>query len=201
MIIPEINREKGHLVRVKFSEYNDVLLDLDIANEVPLKAGTHISEEKILELKDISDYERAKSRALWYLDRSSRTEKGLYDKLITAGFEPKSCARVISRLKELGLIDDEKYAGRYAERLLEQGSSKREVYAKLTLKGISRDLAKQTLDLFESDEKQNIREVINKKYINKMTDKEGVGKVYAALIRKGFSYNDVGDVLREFKEN
>lgn len=200
MTVTELKREKGHLVRVKFSGFEDVLIDLDVANGVPIKQGMEISPEKIAELKEISDYERAKSRALWYLDRSDRTEKGLYEKLVTAKFDKKASAKVISRLKELGLIDDNRYAKRYAERLIESGISKREIYAKLIIKGISRELAKETVNSFENDEKESIKQLIEKKYKNKMTDKNSIAKVYAALVRKGFSYGDVSDVLRQYRE-
>ncbi len=200
MTVTGLKREKGHLVRISFSEFEDVLIDLDVANGVPVKQGTDISPEKIAELKEISDYERAKSRALWYLDRSDRTEKGLYEKLVTAKFDKKASAKVISRLKELGLIDDNRYAKRYAERLIESGISKREIYAKLSAKGISRELAKETVSSFENDEKESIKQLIEKKYKNKMTDKNSIAKVYSALVRKGFSYGDVSDVLRQYRD-
>ncbi len=201
MEVVEVKREKPHLVRAKFDNGPDLLIDLDLANDISLKVGKILTVEETEELKEQSDYIRAKSRALWYLDRADRTEKGLYDKLVTAKFNKNSCAKVIARLKDLGLLDDVRYANRLCEKLSQGGTSKREIYAKLIAKGIKRDLAKETVGRLEGDEIGQIKHLIDKKYAGKMTDKEGIAKVYAALVRKGFSYGDVSRALKQYSED
>ncbi|MCQ2455088.1 MAG: recombination regulator RecX [Clostridia bacterium] len=200
MIITDKKREKGHLYRLSFDTADDCLLDLTVCDGAFLKKGSEITPERLSELAEISDYERAKSRALWYLDRGAHTEKGLYEKLIKAKFKKTSSAKVISRLKELGLLDDNRYAEIYAERLFESNISKRQIYYKLTEKGISRDLAKQTVEGLPENEEAQIKNLIEKKYKNKIGDKENIKKVYAALVRKGFSFGGVKNVLKEYEE-
>lgn len=200
MTVTEIKKEKGHLIKISFSDYDDLLLDKDIFEEYPLKTGSVLSEEKAKELKEISEYKRAKSRAYWYLDRNDHTEKGLYGKLVKAGFSKEISAKVLARLKELGLIDDERYAKRYAEKLFESNISKRQIYAKLYEKGIAGDLIKETVDSLPDSEILQIKNIIEKKYSNKLNDKNSVNKVYQALIRKGFSYGGVREVLKNYEE-
>ena len=198
MVITEIKKDKLHLMRVFLNDGNEVLIDKDVCNEKCLKKGMELDglEEIIFE----SDYRRAKSRAIWYLDRMDHTEKALYDKLLRAGFKPKPCAKVIARLKEVGLLDDNRYADNYANRLIESNVSKREALQKLLLKGVSYDLAKSVLEETQTDELSQIKNVIEKKYKNKLLAENGVQKVYAALVRKGFSYGAVKTALNEFIE-
>ena len=198
MVITEIKKDKLHLMRLFLSDGNEVLIDKDVCNEKCLKKGMELDglEEIIFE----SDYRRAKSRAIWYLDRMDHTEKALYDKLLRAGFKPKPCAKVIARLKEVGLLDDNRYAENYANWFTESNVSKREALQKLLLKGVPYDLAKSVLEETETDELSQIKNVIEKKYKNKLLSENGVQKVYAALVRKGFSYGAVKTALNDFIE-
>lgn len=198
MVITEIKKDKLHLMRVFLSDGNEVLIDKDVCNEKCLKKGMELDglEEIIFE----SDYRRAKSRAIWYLDRMDHTEKVLYDKLLRAGFKPKPCAKVIARLKEVGLLDDNRFAENYANRLIESNVSKREALQKMLLKGVPYDLAKSVLEDTETDELSQIKNVIEKKYKNKLLAENGVQKVYAALVRKGFSYGAVKTALQTYIE-
>jgi len=49
-----------------------------------------------------------------------------------------------------------------------------------------------------TDECENIKLLINKKYAKRLDTEEGVKKVFAALIRKGFSFSDVRKALKEY---
>lgn len=201
MKITLIKREKPYLVRYFLDDGTDFAIDLDLANELCLRQEDTLSIDKITELKDQSDYLRAKKRALWYLDRSFRTEKELYDKLINAGFSKKASARVIARFKKLCLIDDRLYAKRYAEQCIDKNISKREIYAKLLKKGIKKELINEVLEQTECDEACQIKSLIDKKYYRYLTDKndrKSVDKVYASLARKGFSFSAIKQVLREY---
>lgn len=200
MLVVATKKEKGHLLRIKFEDFEDVLIDKDVAALKGIKEGTVLSAGELDGILELSDYTRAKSRALWYLDRSDHTEKGLYDKLVKARFSKETSARVIAKLVELGLIDDNRFAKRYAERLFEANTSKRQIYYKLCEKGIGRDLAKETVAQLPEDETEQIKNLIEKKYKSRLKDKESVKKVYASLIRKGFTFSGVKAVLKEYEE-
>lgn len=200
MCIIEIKKDKLHLMRLFLNDGSEVLIDKDVCSQKCLNKGMELDEDALQGLIFESDYQRAKSRAVWYLDRMDHTEKALYDKLLRAGFKPKPCAKVIARLKEVGLLDDNRFAENYANRLIESNVSKREALQKLLLKGVPYDLAKSVLEETETDELSQIKNVIEKKYKNKLLAENGVQKVYAALVRKGFSYGAVKTALNEFIE-
>lgn len=200
MQIIEIIRHKQHLVKVKTNSGKEFYLDKDYAIQIAVKAGDTVTEERVCEWLRESDYQRAKSRALWFLDRADHSEKALYDKLLRASLSPEACACAIARLKELGLIDDVRYATRLAERLIEANVSKREAYMKMTARGLPRDIVRQALDGTDADEAAQLRALIEKKYKTRLQNPENTEKVYAALVRKGFSYSAVRDALKNYSE-
>lgn len=200
MQIINIQKDKLHLTKISLSNGEEVLIDNDVCRDNYLKKGDEISEEKLNDLVFQSQYQRAKSRAVWYLDRKDRTVKDLYNKLCLAGFDKKAVAKVIARLQEVGLIDDRRFAENYASRLMEGNVSKREALQKMLQKGVPYDMAKDVLAECDSDEGAQIEALINKKYRTKLMVEGGKEKVYAALIRKGFSYEAVKNALKNYIE-
>lgn len=198
MQITDIKKDKLHLMRIALSDGNEILVDKDVCYEKCLKKGCEIEDIDALVFE--SDYRRAKSRAVWYLDRSDHAEKALYDKLVRAGFRKEACAKVIARYVEVGLLDDERYAKNYAERLMGANVSKREAVSKMLQKGIPYDLAKSVLEETDSDEQTQIKNLLEKKYSTKLTAEKGAEKVFAALVRKGFSYSAVKEALKSYIE-
>ena len=200
MIITAINKDKKHLTKISLSSGEELLLDSDLCAEKALKCGMELESEELKELKYESDYKRAKSRALWYLDRMDHTEKALFDKLIKAGFNKRATAEVMANLVEFGLVDDRRYAERYAQRLTESNVSKREATHKMYLKGIPYDLAKEVLDELDTDEESQLAELIERKYAYKLNGENGTEKVFAALVRRGFSYSAVRAALKKYND-
>ena len=200
MQIVNLQKDKLHLTKLSLSDGRQVLVDNDLVFERSLKAGLEIDDKYLEELLFSSDYVRAKSRAVWYLDRSAHTEKGLYDKLVRAGFAKEACAKVIARFIAVGLLDDRRYAETLAERLIETNVSKREALQKMLSKGLPYDLAKSVLEETEADENTQIRNLIEKKYRNKLLAENGAKKVFDALARKGFSFGAIREALKSYIE-
>ncbi len=200
MKICAIEKEKKHLTRICMDSGEELLIDSDVCATENLNCGDELGSEAVKELLHKSEYERAKSRAFWYLDRMDYTEKGLYDKLIKAGFSKKASAEVLAKLTEIGVIDDERYAERFAEKCCENNISKREALHKMLIKGVPYELARQKLEETEINEEAQIAELLERKYTYKLTQENGTQKVYAALIRKGFSFSAVKAALKKYSE-
>ncbi len=198
MTVVSLNKAKKHLVSVCFDSGEEILLDSDVVSEAALCTGAVLTEEDIVSLKERSEYTRAKSRALWHLDSCDHTARALYDKLVKAGFDKKASAAVIARLQELGMVDDRRFAQRYAERCERQNISRRAAYSKMLQKGVPKDIAEEILSSREVDEVAQVRALIDKKYRTKMQSEEDIPKVYAALVRRGFSYGSVREAINKF---
>ena len=198
MKIVEIKKDKKHTVKVSFDDGKAFNFDIDYWSSTCLRENDQIDNEVLISHLKESDYIRAKSRGLWFLDRADYSEKTLYEKIVAGGISNAAAARAVARLKELGLVDDEKLARRLAEQMSNSNISKRECYAKLYNKGIPSTVIKLVLEDTEFDELSQILAVIEKKYRTKMDTKENMQKVYAALIRKGFSYSAVSEAIKKY---
>jgi SOS response regulatory protein OraA/RecX len=200
MEITAIEKRRAHLMQIEFSEGEAALLDSKTVAENGLYVGQQLTAEELQKLKDLSDYTRALSRAVWYIERGALSEKALRDKLIRAGFPPAVCEKCTARLCELGLIDDTALAERLAEQLTAANISQRAALSRMVAKGIPRDVAAAALENTECDAESQIRAVIDKKYKTRLGSPEQVRKVFAALLRLGFSYGDVRAVLKAYTE-
>ncbi len=200
MKIVEIKRDKKHTVKVSFDTGKMFNFDIDYWSSICLRENDQIDDDALKYHLAESDYIRAKARGLWFLDRSDYSEKTLYQKIVAGGISNAAAARAVARLKELGLLDDERFASRLAEQMSEANISKREAYAKLYAKGIPTEIIKSVLEETIFDEALQVEAVIQKKYYNKMSDKAQIQKVYAALIRKGFSYSAVSEAIRKYTQ-
>lgn len=197
MRVTALHQKRKSLTAVVFEDGSELSLDSETVLSEGIKVGSEIDD--IEKLGYLSDLKRAKSRALWYLSRADHSEKALFDKLKRGGFCEAACRDALDRMKELGLVDDERYAKRLCEYLSQSGVSNRELEHKLISKGIpgrmARELARGT-----EDESQRLDYLLRHKYSGKLSDSEGVKKVFAALIRKGFSYSDVRAAMKNYSE-
>ena len=197
MKVVNLQQKRKSLTAVVFDDGSELLVDSEIALIENITIGSEIeSIEKIIYK---SDFKRAKSRALWYLSRGDLSEKSLFEKLVRGGFSETASRDAVERMKELGLVNDYMYAKRLADYLSNTGISNREIQFKLTQKGIDRDIARE-LSKSENDEIDKIKYLIEHKYKNKLDGESNIQKVFAALVRKGFSYSDVKAALRDYSE-
>ena len=68
------------------------------------------------------------------------------------------------------------------------------------MKGISSDIIKEISSEDETDEREKLARLIETKYKTKLNSEKDVEKVFAALVRKGFSYSDIKSVLKNYSE-
>lgn len=198
MIITEIRPlKKGKYALYLDGEYA-LSLDKLIVERENLCVNDSVDEDYLDGLKSDSDVVRAKEKALYLLEYRARTAKELMDKLTPVfGEDAAECA--VQRMEELGLIDDEAFARDYARTLLfsKKISPKSAVY-ELMKKGIERDLAEEIIDELECDEQEQIRQIIDRKYIRCLDDEKGRKRTINGLRAKGYCWSDIQTVLNEY---
>ena len=77
--------------------------------------------------------------------------------------------------------------------------SKNAAVFELSRKGIDKELAQEILENTEVDERDQIRQVIDKKYRN-LSDEKIKRRAVAALQRLGYRWDDIRSVLEEYSE-
>lgn len=196
MKITQILRRRGRINEIRFDDGTYILLDRKFFEETALKEGDTVSDEKAEWLEDTSDEIRCKNRAMYYLSGGDCSVKALKQKLKTAGFEEPFVTKTIERLKELALLDDQKYCQRFVERAREQNLSEREIKEKAMLKGVPTDIIKEVMESEPQDEVERIKALLIGRYYSKLDDVQSAEKVIAALARKGFKFSDIRAAVR-----
>lgn len=161
--------------------------------------GREIDDEDLHEIINLSNERRAKEKALWLISYRDHSKKELTDK-IKRTCDEESAEKAVERMEELGLVNDEAYAQRYAKKLLfSKHMSKNAAIYELSRKGIDKELAEEILENTEVDERNQIRQVIDKKYRN-LSDEKIRRRAVSALQRLGYRWNDIRSVLEEYSE-
>ena len=177
-----------------------VKLDTVVLAENGIRTGYQLDDDRLRELIEKSEYKRAKEKALWLLSGKDYSRKQLEFKLRREASE-NTAEEVCSRMEELGLVNDENYARRLAHDLIYlKKMSPRGAKYKLMEKGIDRELCDEILEEFEVDPVEQIVEIIEKKYADKLDDEKGRRRAYAALQRLGYSSSDIMAALAEFEQ-
>lgn len=175
-------------------------LDTEVLLAHRFDVGREIDDEQLHECVRASDRKRCKDKAMWLISYRDHSRSELIGKL-KKDYGDEACEAAVTRLEELGLVDDGRYARRYAADLFHiKHLSQRGVRQKLYEKGIDRDLIDEVLDEFTVDEDELIRAIIDKKYARSLTDEKGQRRCANALARMGFSYGDIRSVMREYIE-
>ncbi len=199
MTVTEIKPRRKGIVAV-IADGEEYLLNSETVAAAGIKEKSVLTEAEMKKLCLLSECDRAKSRALWYLSRADHSRRALYTKLCR-NFSYEAAEYATSRMEELGLVDDMQYARRLAENLCAANVSQKEIERKLFVKGVPRDIIREVVADLSPDAAGQIAELLRTKYKNRLSSEDGVKKVYAALIRKGFSWSDVKAALKNYSEN
>lgn len=144
---------------------------------------------------------QARNAAYRYLSYRPRSRAEMEAKLRDKEFDDPVIAAVLSDLDRLGYLDDEKFSGQWAAgRVRLRSFGRRRVERELQDKGVDRDTVTRTLDevLPPSVELETAKETAERKLRTLQSfDRETRRRRLAGFLeRKGFSYDVIGDVLR-----
>ena len=181
------------------------ILDAEIIVRFRLKKGAAVTEELLRKALDAAEYRRARERALYLLDRKDYSSWELEQKL-ARNVSPETARKVVERLQELGLLNDEEYARKLARHyVLQKHQGPRRAVLELRKRGIDAALAAEAVDEVGPEEGELLA-LCRRKYARKLeTDEKGREKVIAALMRLGHGYYDaagaVDAVIEELRQD
>lgn len=175
-------------------------LDVSQVVDLKIKVGLLVSASDLAEFKKASEFGKLYQRALeWVLSRP-HSEKELRDYLYKKIYEKKLdknyIDRIIEKLKAKNYVDDLKFAEYYVEnRFVKKGVSLKRLKMELLKKGVSKEIIEEVLADSPRNEEEEIKKVILKKR-NKYDDE----KLTAYLVRQGFPYDLVRELVRQTSE-
>lgn len=196
MLINSINKFKGNTYEISLDSSEKVYISRDIILQYSLTNNLEISKERLDEIIYADIMRKAKERALYLLDYKDYSYNQLYEKL-EVNYPQDVCFEVLSNLVQLGILNDSRYAKNLAERLIvgkKYGSYR--AIRELKQKGIDTDLAEEVVSYYEDTQVERLQDLIQSKYSRYLDDEKSLNKVKNALIRLGYSYDLINEVLK-----
>lgn len=166
-----------------------------------LKVGQKISQKELLKILEEDQLLKAKEIAQRFLSFRPRTEKEVETKLKEKEFHPHIIQKTIQYLKQIGLLDDKKFAELWlADRASLKPSGVYKLQRELKEKGVPEKIIKEVLSKFENSEQEEklALKALEKKialYQN-LPLLQKKKKIYDFLVRRGFSFKTIKKVLK-----
>ncbi|WP_283679129.1 recombination regulator RecX [Lentilactobacillus sp. Marseille-Q4993] len=195
----EAQKRKG-----RFNVYLDGQYSFPVSEEVLIKfrlfKGMELEENQINNLKQADQVSKLYSKAIDFLAHNLRTEKEVVDKLSTLTEDEDMINQVIIKLKDLNLVNDEKYAVSYVRTVVRQEKNGPEwINRHLKQKGINDHLILDVLDREYPDSLAvEIASKVADKQLSRSTRdsvKMKINKTNKLLMQRGFSYAQVQEVM------
>lgn len=160
--------------------------------------GSVLEEEKYQKIRVDIVLKRAKLRAMHLLSDMGRTESQLRSKLALGGYPQDIVEEAIEYVKSFGYINDMEFARNFIESRKDK-KSRKELYAALSQKGVAKELIEQAFEecYGNEDSRAAIEAILRKKkYDPRTADHAQTQKILGYLVRKGFHYEDIRQVIQ-----
>ncbi len=148
--------------------------------------------------------EDSKSKALTtaanVLTYQNRSAQALYDRLLEKQIAEEDAAYAVSRLIELGFLNDEQYASDLIAQYRARGWGKTRVKQELRKKKLEPDLIEALLEDFEPDYDKMQRLIAAKLRGETDPDRATLKRVSDSLARKGFTWEQIRRALDQYTE-
>ena len=199
MTVTDIKKRR-HRLSALFLDGEAMLLDTETLLLAGVRVGQTLSEEELEELQTRSDHNRAYEKALYLLEYRPHSRQELFTKILRE-YPQQAATEAVERVAELGLLNDEQYAADLSEEFLNRkGYGVHRARQELTRRGIDRELADSVISQTECDSQTILMNLIAKKYNPLPTDRKGVEKIIAAMVRRGYEFSQVRHALQQLAE-
>jgi len=205
MIITSFEKSKKN--KDMISVFIDNQYAFSLPEEEYIRLGLYekseITDEEFRYIKKEVLQKSAKSKALRCVSLKLVSEKELFSKLQSKGFDEDTIKVVINDLKSMGYINDKIYAQKFVfERSKLKPKSKKMLKMELGNRGISNDIIDEVLDNFEYDEVTIVERLIRKKFGKyDLEDPKIEKKAISFLMHRGFSYETIKQGLINIKKS
>ena len=125
-------------------------LAVPIADAEPLRARDHLDAREVQRLIEKDAPYRARERALKFIAVRDRSCHEVESRLSRAGFDAEVVAGAIAWLRDLGYVDDQRFAAHYVAEKLRGGWGDRRIASELGRLGVDRHVVTEALQEAEA---------------------------------------------------
>ena len=204
-VITKIGRQKNNPERYNIYLNDEYAFAVDESTLIKfgLMKGKTLEQFDIDEIAYEDEIAKAFNKALHFLSYQMRSEYEVKKKLLDAGHGEAVVLEAIRKLENLGFLNDATYSKALLEtkkRTMKKGP--RAIRQDLKKKGIDQSLQDEVLETFTYEEQLDIAMQLAEKEVragNRKTPTQVKQKIQDVLMRKGYSFSIVSDVLERIK--
>ena len=184
-----------------FGVHQDVLL------EHALHTGLYLDESAVRALLRADALLRAKEAAMTFLGHRARTEAEIRRKLERKGFTVDIVAAVLARLRELGYVDDARFARDFVrDRFNHRGYGPERLRVALRQAGVDSGLIEETLSGWVDKDRlfDAALSLAEKKWRKVASEPDAMRrrrKLYNYLLRRGYATETVREVVEHISRS
>ena len=198
MTITKITTQKKNSSRYSIyidGEYSFSLSDLALL-EAKIAVGQELSAEEVKSLQERSELDKFYQRILNLLSLRSRSEYEIRTYLKKHNCPTDQADIILNKLSEKKYINDLAFSISWIQnRQLLRPSSKTKLINELKIKGINKEIISQAFEETQPDEIESLKVIVEKK--RKLTRFQDNQKLMQYLIRQGFHYSEIKNVLTD----
>ncbi len=198
MTITKITTQKKNSSRYSIyinGEYSFSLSDLALL-EAKITVGQELSAEEVKSLQESSELDKFYQRILNLLSLRSRSEYEIRTYLKKHNCPTDQADIILNKLSEKKYINDLAFSISWIQnRQLLRPSSKTKLINELKIKGINKEIISQAFEETQPDEIESLKVIVEKK--RKLTRFQDNQKLMQYLIRQGFHYSEIKNVLTD----
>ena len=189
--ITEHPRKAGHYV-VDVDGREFAVVTADALAAMKAKVGVVVDDRLAAHLREATELTSAYDRALNLLAFRARSARELERRLLQKGVTAERAARVIAKLRDVGLIDDGDFARQLARSKVSAGASRRRLHQELFKRGVSREVADEAVDEVAVAERVARKRLPSLKGADVSARRR---RLYAFLARRGHDSETIREVM------
>lgn len=195
--ITELKQTSAERFTLLFSDGTELKTSLGVVTDKFLHSGMEITEDEYRQIRDASTLSLAKSRALKIINARPMSRKEMRDRLVEKGESPDNAELCADWLCEMGLINDESYAGSVVRHYAAKGYGITRIRQELNRHGIPRELWEEALE--EMPEQDDKIERFIRSRLTDADDKAQINKISNALYRRGYTWDEIKHAINNVK--
>ena len=196
MRLCEIKQTSPERFTLVFEGAQELKTTLGIITDRFLHSGMELSVEEYNELASASTLSLCRARALRIINARPMSREEMRKRLTEKGETPENAELCADWLCEMGLINDEVYAGSVVRHYAAKGYGQARIKQELRRHGVPREMWDEALE--QMPEQDEYLERFLRTRLNDPNDRAQMKKVSDALFRRGYSWEQIKHALNEY---
>lgn len=196
MIIKELRQTSAERFTITFDDGSELKTTLAVVTDFYLRSDIELDEDAYRKVLNASSLAMCKARALRIINSRALSRKEMRDKLVEKGESPENAEYCADWLCEMGLINDEIYAGMVVRHYAAKGFGQSRIRQELRRHGVPNEYWDEALsEMPQQDDK--LHRFISSR-LTDPNDRAQIQKISNSLYRRGFSWDQIKHALNEF---